>query len=188
MVKWCDPDGTAVPFARSYWVSQDELLAGCYPGDSNPEKAHLKLSGLLDAGIRVVLSLQEEGETDHSGHAFAPYEAKLKSLAEHRGMAVECVRMAIKDVNVPTRAFMVDILNFIDTCIANGSPVFVHCWGGHGRTGTVVGCWLARHGIAQGDGALNLIQHLRRNEQTASSASPETRAQCEMVRYWGQGE
>ena len=32
-------------------------------------------------------------------------------------------------------------------------PVYVHCWGGIGRTGTVVGCWLVRHGMT-GDEAL----------------------------------
>ncbi|MHB1463284.1 MAG: ADP-ribosylglycohydrolase family protein [Armatimonadota bacterium] len=187
-VKGCPPKSAKVQFARSYWVSQDELLAGCYPGDSHPEKAIQKLSGLLDAGIRTALCLQEAGETGHSGHAFKPYVEKLQSLAEDRGVAVKCVRMAVEDNNVPTRAFMTKILDFIDSCIANGSPVFVHCWGGQGRTGTVVGCWLARHGIAQGDDALKMIQRLRRNEQTASSASPETAAQCDMVRTWGQRE
>lgn len=187
-VRWCPPTGTDVPFARSYWVSQYSLLAGCYPGDAHPENALEKLSGLLNAGVRTVLSLQEEGETGHSGHSFKPYVETIQSLAEDRGVAVKCVRMAIEDNNVPAKTYMTNILDFIDTCMLNDSPVFVHCWGGHGRTGTVVGCWLARHGIAQGDDALKKIQYLRRNEQTSYKPSPQTAAQCDMVRSWRQGE
>jgi len=35
--------------------------------------------------------------------------------------------------------------------------VYVHCWAGRGRTGTVVGCYLKRHGIAEDT---NVIQEL----------------------------
>jgi protein-tyrosine phosphatase len=34
---------------------------------------------------------------------------------------------------------MVRILNQIDMCIKYDKPVYVHCWGGKGRTGTVIG-------------------------------------------------
>ncbi|MFZ5949388.1 MAG: fused DSP-PTPase phosphatase/NAD kinase-like protein [Candidatus Rifleibacteriota bacterium] len=33
--------------------------------------------------------------------------------------------------------------------MAAGKPVYVHCWGGLGRTGVVVGCWSRRHGEAE---------------------------------------
>lgn len=32
--------------------------------------------------------------------------------------------------------------------LAAGQTVYVHCYGGIGRTGTVVGCWLVRHGLS----------------------------------------
>jgi hypothetical protein len=63
-------------------------------------------------------------------------------------------------------------------------PVYVHCWGGKGRTGTVVGCYLVRHGIAEGEAALKAIQKMRRNDPKAHEPSPETREQCDFVLRW----
>jgi protein-tyrosine phosphatase len=64
----------------------------------------------------------------------------------------------------------------------------VHCWGGKGRTGTVVGCWLVRHGKATGDQALAMIQELRKNDPTRYEPSPENETQRQMVREWKPGE
>ena len=50
--------------------------------------------------------------------------------------------------------FLKHILDEIDGAILNGKTVYVHCLGGIGRTGTVVGCYLVRHGIAAGGKAL----------------------------------
>ena len=46
---------------------------------------------------------------------------------------------------------MTRILDDVDAALADGGAVYVHCWGGIGRTGTVVGCWLVRHGLDDGD-------------------------------------
>ena len=72
---------------------------------------------------------------------------------------------------------MSDILDAIDAALRDGKTVYVHCWGGVGRTGTVIGCWLVRHGKT-GDEALSQIaewwwrgvQKVRRQPR-----SPETR-------------
>jgi len=60
--------------------------------------------------------------------------------------------------------------------------------GGRGRTGTVVGCFLARHGYASGHGILKLIQELRRDTEDHDRPSPETSQQIEMVVSWVEGE
>ncbi|MBA3406233.1 MAG: dual specificity protein phosphatase family protein [Gemmatimonadaceae bacterium] len=38
----------------------------------------------------------------------------------------------------------------------SGHSIYVHCWGGVGRTGTVVGCYIVRHGRT-GDDALGEV-------------------------------
>ena len=94
-------DETAVPFPRSYWVRPGLLLAGCYPGAPGPREASRKLRGLLDAGIRAVVSLMEPEETDHQGRPFTPYEDHLYRLASEREIAVTCLRLPIPDQCVP---------------------------------------------------------------------------------------
>ena len=72
------------------------------------------------------------------------------------------------------------MLDQIDGCLADGTPVYVHCWGGIGRTGTVIGCWLARNGFP-GQAALDRIAELRAGTPDAYKRSPETPAQRAFV-------
>ena len=80
------------------------------------------------------------------------------------------------------------ILNDIDEGVEAGRKVYVHCWGGRGRTGTVVGCYLARHGLAVGDQALAMVKYLRRTDAKADTEAPETAAQKDFVRRWKAGQ
>ena len=69
-----------------------------------------------------------------------------------------------------------------------GKMPYVHCWGGIGRTGTVVGCWLARHG-GGGEDALNQLKQLWTNcTKSAIRNSPETDEQENFILNWRQGQ
>jgi protein-tyrosine phosphatase len=59
--------------------------------------------------------------------------------------------------------------------------------GGKGRTGTVVGCYLARHGYAAGNEVIKKIKELRKKTEDFSDPSPETGKQINMVIKWGKG-
>ena len=80
------------------------------------------------------------------------------------------------------------ILDRIDACIAANRPVYVHCLGGLGRTGTVVGCYLARHGFSTGRSVIKMIRDLRRNTLTHYLNSPETNQQIDLVESWVEAE
>ena len=71
---------------------------------------------------------------------------------------------------------MARILDSIDASLAAGEVVYVHCLAGIGRTGTVIGCYLVRHGLS-GEEALARVEALR-------GAGPETPEQRELVRSW----
>ena len=53
-----------VPFNRSYWVVPGKLLAGGYPGSEDPIEEERNLKGLIQEGIRHVISLMEPQEYD----------------------------------------------------------------------------------------------------------------------------
>jgi protein-tyrosine phosphatase len=82
---------------------------------------------------------------------------------------------------------MTRILDDIDRLLLTSKMVYLHCHAGLGRTGTVVGCYLARHAMATGQSALDRITHLRR-AIPGSGRSPETKAQADFVVSWQPGE
>jgi protein-tyrosine phosphatase len=66
-----------------------------------------------------------------------------------------------------------------------GNPVYVHCWGGVGRTGTVIGCWLLRHGLAEPGDVLKVLMELRQqDQQRRQRMSPESPEQQRFVKGW----
>ena len=157
------------------------LLAGEYPGDANLETAQVKVNSLLETGVTCFVDLTEAGE-----HSLKPYAPLLRDGAGT--MRAAHVRFPVRDLHAPSRPNMVAILDFIDERIAQGETVYVHCMGGTGRTGTVVGCYLARHGIASGDNVVPTIARLRAKTKKAGRASPEMPEQITMVTSWRVGE
>ena len=83
---------------------------------------------------------------------------------------------AIPDLTCPSRETMTRILDRIDELLEGGEVVYVHCRAGIGRTGTVVGCYLVRHGMS-GPEALAAVERRR-------GAPPETREQRRLVLDW----
>ncbi len=188
IMKKLDTDNIMVPFNRSYWVIPEKLMAGCYPGTKDKNEARQKLKGLIVSGIRHVISLMEPSEYDHSGNQFAPYVDQMEAIAESMKINITFDQLPIKDLSIPSKKEMIRILNQIDICMKYKKPVYVHCWGGKGRTGTVIGCYLTRHGHASGHDVIDVIKELRKDVKDHFMSSPETKPQINMVMSWGEGE
>ena len=62
--------------------------------------------------------------------------------------------------------------------------VYVHCWGGHGRTGIIIALLLSVLYNVDGNEALRLTElyHSQREEECVGCYSPQTKDQCEQVR------
>ena len=167
------------PIPDAYWVVPGQLLAGEYPGAKDADAARSKLRLFLDAEFTFFLDLTEEGE-------LAPYAPVLLEEAAARHLAVEHCRMPIPDLGTPQPAEVTRILDYLDAALAAGRRVYVHCWGGIGRTGTIVGCYLVRHGQT-GDQALAEIASRRQGTPDDYRLAPETADQRERVRNWPLG-
>ena len=176
----------ASPHPRSYWVA-DRFLAGCYPGDRHPEQAREKIAAIVGAGVTHFVSLMEADEVGHAGESFAPYDALAREAAA-TGQMPEFVRHPIVDQSIPTAAEMRAILDRIDAIRAAGGTAYVHCWGGKGRTGTVVACWLIRHGHVLPANAVGHLQTLLGPNAHLFGETPETGRQRAFVAAWKEGQ
>ena len=176
------------PLRLSYWVSYPDFLAGAFPAVEDREETRARLKALAEAGIRTIINLTEPDEIQRYGPGTVDYKKLLSEIVAPDGSPLEMQRLSVPDFSTPTKAGMKEILDTIDSAIAAGNPVYVHCWGGHGRTGTVVGCYLARHGIAEGEEVIEHIMRLRRDTPDADYESPENPRQQDMVTGWKRGE
>ena len=177
-----------VPFNRSYWVIPGKLLAGGYPGSEDPIEEESNLKGLIQAGIRHVISLLEPQEYNSPQDPFPPYVDHMESIAQNLKISVTFDEISIKDFSTPTERQMIRILNQIDICVKYDKPVYLHCWGGRGRTGMVVGCHLVRYGLADANKAIEMIKQLRADTSDSNLPSPETESQVKMVLNWQKGK
>jgi len=177
-----------VPFPRSYWVIPGLLLAGEYPGNNDPEVTQKKIGAMIDLGIRHIVNLMESDETNHDGGALAPYEPLLVNLGALKKCRISATRFQVVDYRCPSPDRMRAILDDIDDSIQKNRPVYVHCWGGIGRTGTVVGCFLLRHGLASTGSVIKTIARLREKDPNARRISPENQDQVDFVTAWAARE
>ena len=173
-----------LPFERSWWIDKGKVIGGRFPGTPDRAESQRLLTHLLDAGVRTVVNLQVPEEPGANGKPFPDYVATLKRLAAERGVEVEVHRFPIPDMGVPTPEQMERILGVIDLAVRAGHRTYVHCWGGHGRTGTVAGCWLVRSGAACGE-ALDLMERARQADpHLARNPAPQTESQRMFVQSW----
>ena len=162
-----------LPPYNSYWVIPEQFMAGEYPGHQyNEEQTPLRLDALIEAGITTFIDLTE-------AHERVPYEAVLKERAGYYGVDVTYHRFSIGDFGVPSQERMRAILDAIQNALKQGKKPYVHCWAGMGRTGTVVGCFLAENGRS-GEQALLEVDRL-----CYYAPSPQTNGQKDFVRNWG---
>jgi predicted protein tyrosine phosphatase len=164
-------DASFSPIKQCYWVVPGKLLAGEYPRDKDEATSQAKINALLDAGISIFVDLTEENEG-------------LLSYTSLIGKAIHN-RFAIRDVAIPNSPeTTIQILDTIDRYIQQGEMVYVHCWGGVGRTGVIIGCWLARHDNG-GEAALVRLRALwAQCPKSATSETPETRDQEQYIPSW----
>ncbi len=151
--------------APAHYAVGEGLLAGAYPGSAEAARA------LENEGVTLFVDLT---------HPSDPLDGYSRLLRRASRLA-----FPIPDMGTPSVGLVMRVLDAIDDARALGGTAYVHCWGGVGRTGTVIGCWLVRHDLDAGD-AVARIAELRR-ELPGSRPSPETAGQVALVRGWRPG-
>jgi hypothetical protein len=166
------------PEVDCYWVLPGRFLAGEYPGSKYfEEETRRRLSGMLTLGIDTWIDLTYPGELPEYEPILLEQAGWLDKPALHQ-------RFAVPDFDVPSQAQMEEILAFIQQRLEEGHALYVHCYAGLGRTGTVVGCFLARQNNSGGEAALKQLAELRRDCAKSFYTSPQSELQWELVKNW----
>ena len=164
------------PIINSYRVGESDsrLFAGeypgTYPGDKDDEKGIYKLKCLVCFGITHIIDLTEEG-------VMRPYSQWLPKGVVYR-------RFPIADVSVPVDTVSVmKLLDDVEDILANDKhKVYIHCYGGVGRTGTIVGCWIGRQ-CRDYDAALSMLRtYFNQCPKAVNRVTPETEEQKRFIK------
>jgi ADP-ribosylglycohydrolase/protein-tyrosine phosphatase len=158
------------PIYQSYRV-EGCIYAGEYPGDKDEETAKKKIQQMVHFGIRHFVDLTEEGE-------LRPYQHLLPE-------GVTYLRYPIRDCDVPKSMGAVNrLMNKIEDFAKMDGLTYIHCWGGVGRTGTIVGCLNARRNPL--NNAVGAVKYLRKQfSQMPKSVHrhvPDTQAQEQFIK------
>ena len=159
---WADPEG--------------RVLGGEYPGHRDDSVAtRRKLELLAAAGVGTIIDLTDDDDW------LTPYADHVAAVAAERGVSLERLSHPIPDQGVTTPERYDRIVAEIERALAGGRKVFVHCWGGIGRTGTVVGIWHVHRGHSP-EAALERIAASRKGTIKAGRPSPENAVQIDAIR------
>jgi len=169
-------DDIRKPLLNSYWVVPGRFLAGEYPRTIDEDSSRRRLSDMFDSGISSFIDLTDTRD------GLKSYESILGEVSNGKAQRFS---HPIRDVSVPKSSRdTVAILDHIDEELCAGRSVYVHCWGGVGRTGTVVGCWLSRH--SGSNPPLETLKKLWEScpKSSKKPKSPETNEQSRYVSEW----
>lgn len=166
---------------QHYPIEEGKLYAGEYPGHKNLETAKLRLHHLITLGIRTFVDLTTPAD------GMTCYDSLLPELEGETGVRLRRISLPIKDMGIPENIeSMETILKTIRESALCSPAVYAHCWGGIGRTGTVVGCWLRECGHDP-ESALIHVQQLYASHMPKVRTypeSPQTPAQKDYIRRW----
>ena len=164
-----------VPTYNSFRVGDDRIWACEYPFNLNEEKGKSKLQQAVDFGITHFIDLTEEGE-------LKPYAQFIP-----KGSAISHMRFPVKDTRIPDSAeHTMELLLKINAILQNpNARIYLHCWGGVGRTCTIVACWLAWKRKLDFFGTMRVLDELwSKCPKSARRTTPDTEEQVDFIQQF----
>ena len=141
------------------WQIPEQLAGMERPFVASGADAADDLAELLERGVSAIVSLTE---------------FPLPAETADRGFDV--LHQPVPDGSPPQMSQIDTIVAFIESRIAEGKGVAVHCEAGQGRTGTVLACYLVKTGVS----APEAIKQVRARRPGAI----ETSGQEQLIRHY----
>lgn len=136
-----------------------------------------RLRALLSIGVNAFVDLTPDGE-----YGVPSYAGQLAEILPDSGLHCQVLNASVQDGTAPSPRQVRLVLDSIERWIADGRLVYVHCYAGIGRTGTICGCHLVRSGLS-GTEALEELAR-RRVQAGLHPFAPETQAQRQLILDW----
>ena len=122
-----------------FWLIPNKLAGGSLP------KTSMDIAYLQQKNIHHIVSLV--------GHIY-----KIQELITNTG--IEIHHIPIPDWGVPSKSQIQQFLELTSKILNDEEAIYVHCYGGCGRTGTMLALYLISSGI-NGKEALEKIRSIR---------------------------
>ena len=122
------PDGDVVKLSRNFsWVIADQLAGISVPKNENEFKAFEFMN------IGLIVTVMKE------------HNLERKFIEKYN---LENIHYNVRNYYPPdTLEEMIEMIDKMEDCINNQRSVLVHCGGGKGRAGTVLACFVLKHGL-----------------------------------------
>ncbi len=147
------------PTDESNWVIPGILMAGAYPAAQEDNVHYSIIQSILSLGISTFICLQAEYEHDpnipefmwRQGYKLRTYIfdalriLKAADIDPTKRLGLMCNpdkldfrHVPIVDCSTTNDSIVLELAQNICKRLKRGENIYVHCWGGHGRAGTVV--------------------------------------------------
>ena len=184
------------PLPESNWVIKGKLIAGAYPGHIKDDINDANLINILNSNVTVFVNLQKEYKpidpTWRFGFGIRPYLDDLNRIISNKDKyplltstitKIKFIHKPIADLGIINDNETLKLAQDIFSLMQNGEVIYLHCWGGHGRTGVIV-CLILHlmYGLNSND-AIRYCQLLHgMRELYVNVGSPQTKQQRDQVK------
>mmetsp|Transcript_127462 Transcript_127462/g.354849 ORF Transcript_127462/g.354849 Transcript_127462/m.354849 type:complete len:229 (-) Transcript_127462:246-932(-) len=128
------------PTESSNWVIPGMLMCGSYPGALEDRRNDQFLKRILSKGVDTFVCLQDELDNDipedvwRSGMGLRPYFSDAQKLTRKE---LKWVQLPIVDGHIAPDEVTAELVVLLAEDMRAGRIIYLHCLGGHGRTGVI---------------------------------------------------
>lgn len=165
-----------------------------------PPQSEIRLAGVdgflpYRGSAQIIASSQSEPpsieevsalRTPELDRFLPPRRRPAKYPLRHR-IQVEFLHCPIVDLGIPEEKQLAELLNELTARLERGEKLYIHCWGGRGRAGTVGSTLLAKLYGIDAEEALERVQRAFDTRQDEQRRSPETPEQHKFVQEFING-